>query len=63
MSTLKVKKYKNFEIHYVTGNGKVAPRWKYDVYQHGLYFNSFNSLSKVKEYISSVIWTRKNVAL
>lgn len=57
MSNLKIKKYKGFEIHYVHG------LYKYDVYNQGLWYNSFNSLSQVREYIKNVIWTRKNIPL
>lgn len=48
--------YKEFEIHSVTKG-----IWKYDIYKHGLYFSSVNSLRDAKQYITSVIWTRENV--
>lgn len=52
----KKRTYKEFEIHSVT-NGI----WKYDIYKHGLYFSSVNSLKAAKEYITTVIWSRENV--
>jgi len=52
---LKVKTYKGFEIHYVRGF------YKYDIYNHGLWFMSVNTLKQAREYIKSVIWTRDNI--
>lgn len=53
-----IRKYMNYEIHSVT-NGI----WKYDVYHHGLYFSSVNTLKDAKEFIKSTIWVHKNVPL
>lgn len=53
--------YRGFQIHYVTGNGKVAPRWKYDIYNQGLYYNSANTLDEAKKYVHAVLWTRRHI--
>lgn len=57
MSDLKVKTYKGFEIHYVNGT------WKYDIYNHGLWYASVDSLKQAKEFIATVIWTKENIPL
>lgn len=52
----KVRKYKGYEIHPVTGG-----LWKYDIYKHGLYFTSRNSLSECRTFINTSIWAWQHV--
>lgn len=55
MNKPQIKKYRGFELHVVNG------QWKYDIYKHGIWYSSVNTLKEAKEYIKSVIWTRENI--
>lgn len=53
---LKVKTYKNMQIHYVNG------LYKYDLYDvENRWITSVNSLKEAKQYITNLIFTRNNV--